>query len=726
MTFFDKFPIFKQIDSNDCAASCLRIICKFYGKDVHPGYLDKILLRNTDGSSFNDLEEASNLLGLGTLVGSVEYETLAELVPLPCIIHWQKKHFVVVYKVTSKGVYVSDPSFGKIVYSPAEFKKGWLDKGDKGVSLIVEPKASFHEELEYLNHSNEKLSLKFFIKYLYPYKKYYFQLFMGLLLGSVLQMIFPILTQSIVDYGIANQNIGFVNIILIAQSMLFFSRISVEVIRTWIFFTISSRVNIYIISDFLDKLMRLRISYFENKILGDILQRIGDHGRIQNFISTSTFGAIFSLISIVVYSIILAWYSSTILIVFAVGSILYFGWISIFLKKRKELDYKSFNRSSRNQSLLIQILSGIRDVKLNNAEKQKRWDWEDLQAESYQISIAQIRLSQIQSVGSQIIDQVKNLMISYLSAKAVIDGEMTLGMMLAVQYMIGQLNTPISQVLSLANSYQDAKISLERLAEVHSEKDELDQSRNYQVPRSVNIEFKDVCFTYNGSAEPTLQNINFKIEAGKTTSIVGMSGSGKTTLIKLLLQFYELGSGEIMIDNINLSNIDPRVWRRYCSAVLQESFIFSESVFNNVVFDRSTADYQKFIQSLEIANIKEFVESLPLGYETKIGNEGHGLSQGQKQRVLIARAVYKLPEILFLDEATNSLDAVNENLILENINQISGGKTLIIVAHKLSTIKNSDHIIVLDKGKVKEVGNHEELMALEGYYFNLVNKQQVR
>lgn len=726
MIFQDKFPFFRQLDSNDCAASCLRIVCKFYGKNVHPGYIDQILTRKGDGSRFGDIEEAGSQLGFSMLLGSIEYKTLKNLVEPPCIIHWKKNHFVVVYKVTKRKVYISDPSFGKIAYSPTEFTQGWMGLDNKGICLLLEPKATFHEDLEYLNHSKEKLSLSFFFKYLYPFKKYYFQLFLGLLLGSVLQMIFPILTQSIVDYGIANQNLAFVNVILLAQTMLFFSRISVEVIRTWIFFSISSRVNIYIISDFLDKLMRLRISYFENKMIGDILQRIGDHGRIQAFISTSTFGALFSLISIIVYSVILAWYNLTILYVFFFGSLLYFGWISIFLKKRKELDYKSFSTSSKNQSLLIQILQGIRDIKLNNAEKQKRWDWEDLQAESYQISISQIRLSQVQSVGSQIIDQIKNLSISYLSAKAVIEGQMTLGMMLAVQYMIGQLSSPISQVLSLSNAYQDAKISLERLAEVHSENDELILSKQYQIPKRANIEFKDVSFTYNGSKEPALHNINFKIEEGKTTSIVGMSGSGKTTLIKLLLQFYDLFSGEILIGDTSLSDIDPRVWRRYCSAVLQESYIFSDTVYNNVAVDKTKIDHEKFVNALKIANIKELVDSLPLGFETKIGNEGHGLSQGQKQRILIARAIYKEPKVLFLDEATNSLDALNENMILDNINKFSGGKTLIIVAHKLNTIKNSDHIIVLDKGTVKESGSHEYLMKKEGYYFNLVRNQQVK
>jgi len=726
MNFIKSFPFYKQLDSTNCSSTCLRIVCKFYGKSVHPGYLTTILPSSKDGVTIDQLSEAAETLGFKVLAGKIDLKSLSKKVPLPCIIHWRNNHFVVVYKVSKNKIYVSDPAYGKIIYNNQEFINGWKSNNDteeKGIAILLETTPRFYQNGFKIEDETKSISFGFYIQYLRPYSSYFIKLMYGLILGSLLQMVFPVLTQSIVDYGITNQNIGFVNLILIAQLMLFFSKSFIEIIRTWILLYISSKINIYIISDFLNKLMRLKMSYFDNKIIGDILQRIGDHGRVQSFISSSTIGAIFSLFSLIVYSFILAWYNSTVLLIFFIGSLIYFAWITIFLKKRKELDYKSFSRNSRNQSLLIQIISGIRDIKLNNAEKEKRWDWEDLQAESFEISVKQLKLSQMQSIGSQVIDQLKNIMISYFSAKAVINGNMTLGMMLAVQYMIGQLNGPVGQILGLFNSYQDAKISLERLSEIHDQEDETIRTKNYDVPRSNLLEFKNVNFSYNKSKEYTLRNINLTIPEGKITAIVGMSGSGKTTILKLLLQYYEIDEGEIMIGNVNLNNINRKWWRDNCGVVLQDSFIFSDTIANNIIFNKYYIDHDKFDKAVKTANISEFVDKLPLGYQTKIGSEGHGLSQGQRQRILIARAIYKAPKFIFLDEATNSLDSVNERTIMDNLSDFFENRTVIIIAHRLSTIQNADQIIVFDKGEIVEIGNHDELMKRKNYYFNLAKNQ---
>jgi ATP-binding cassette subfamily B protein len=541
-----------------------------------------------------------------------------------------------------------------------------------------------------------------------------------------------------VDYGIGNNNLSFIIVILIAQLTLYTAQTAVEFIRSWILLHITTRINISIISDFLIKLMKLPLGFFDTKMIGDLMQRIGDHHRIQNFLTSSTLNTLFSMVSFIVFTIVLAFYNIKLLIVFMVSSALYVLWITIFLKKRRELDMKRFAQASAEQSTLYQLITGMQEIKLNNCEKQKRWEWENIQAKLFKVSIKGLALSQYQQSGAFFINETKNIIISFFAAYSVIKGDMTLGMMMAVQYIIGQLNGPINQVIGFIQSAQDAKISLERLGEIHNREDEEgggvtqittgEMQRNTEEKFSVSlgnnkIAISTLSFRYTPLSAEVLRDINLEIPQGKITAIVGMSGSGKTTLVKLLLGFYPPTSGEIRVGETALHNINPHEWRGRCGAVMQDGFIFSDTIAKNIAVGVDYIDKAQLLHATQVANIQDLVEGLPLGYNTKIGQEGMGISQGQKQRILIARSVYKNPEFLFFDEATNALDANNEKVIMENLQQFFEGKTVVIVAHRLSTVKNADKIIVLDNGKIVEEGNHTELTAKRGAYFTLVKNQ---
>ncbi|WP_317131852.1 MULTISPECIES: peptidase domain-containing ABC transporter [Mucilaginibacter] len=552
------------------------------------------------------------------------------------------------------------------------------------------------------------------------------QLIFGLAIGTLLQLVTPLLTQSIVDIGINNRNLNFIYLVIIAQAMLIIGRVSVDFIRSWILLHISSRVNISILTDFLIKLMKLPISFFDSKMTGDIMQRMSDQQRIENFLTGSTLNTIFSMLSLVVFSVVLAYYNVTIFLVFLTSSILYLGWILVFLKRRREINYKSFEISSKNQSNIVQLITGMQEIKLNNCEQQKRWEWEHLQARLFKFNVKNLALSQYQQGGSTFINESTNLLITLLSAKAVIDGNLTLGSMVAVQYMVGQLNSPIQLFLSFIQGFQDAKISLERLSEIHELDDEepIDKEFNHELPNNLSVSINNLTFKYPGAgSEPVLQNINIQIPQGKTTAIVGMSGSGKTTILKLLLRFYEPQKGEIKIGDQALGNISFKTWRSSCGTVMQDGFIFSDTIERNIAVGDETADKQKLRNAIKIANIQDLIDGLPLGLNTKIGAEGNGISQGQRQRLLIARAVYKNPQYIFFDEATNALDANNERVIMHNLKEFFDGRTVVIVAHRLSTVSNADNIILLRNGQIAEQGNHRELTKLKGEYYHLVKNQ---
>lgn len=721
------FPFFKQLDATDCGPSCLRMIAKYHGKNFSLQRLRDSSYLTRQGVSLLGISDAAESIGLRSVGARINFEQLSQQVPLPCIVHWKENHFVVVFAVKKGKVHVADPAFGILKYSIPEFLKGWTNNPDpataKGLSLLLDPSPDFYNISE---EKTDKSSFKFLFSYLKQHQKFLRQLILGLVLGSLLQLIFPFLTQSMVDVGINNRDIGFVTLILIAQLVLFISQTSVEFIRNWILLHLTTRLNISLISDFLVKLMKLPIGFFDTKMMGDMLQRIGDHTRVENFLTNQTLNILFSMVNLVIFSVVLVIYSWQILLIFLLGSLLYVIWIVLFLKKRRELDFKRFKQMSENQGKLIELITGMQEVKLNNCEKQKRWEWERIQARLFNVNISRLSLAQTQVVGSGFINQLKNILISFLSAKLVIDGQMTLGGMVAVSYIIGVMNGPIEGLMVFIQTAQDAKISLERLNEIHLKDDEetLEESKITLFPDRKDINIRNLHYQYEGPRSPmVLKNISIKIPAAKTTAIVGMSGSGKTTLLKMMLGFYPPIVGEIAIGDIQLRNFSVRMWRDRCGVVMQDGFIFSDTIINNITVGSDKLDRDKLLESVRVANIQDFIESLPMGYNTKIGQEGVGLSQGQKQRILIARAVYKQPDFLFFDEATNALDANNERAIMENMESFYKGRTVVVVAHRLSTVKNADQIIVMEKGEIVECGSHEELIDLKGYYYGLVKNQ---
>jgi len=725
------FPFYKQLDAMDCGPSCVRMIAKYYGKNYTLQTLRDKSYITREGVSMLGISDAAEAIGFRSMGVRITFEQLVKEAPLPCIAHWTQNHFVVVYKIkqTKKGVFVhvADPARGIIKFTKEEFISGWAntkeDGEEKGLCLLLETTPDFYSAED---EKPDKSGFKFLFSYLRPYKKIITQLFLGLILGSLLQLIFPFLTQSIVDKGINNQDLGFVTLIIIAQLVLIFSRTVVEFIRSWILLHLGTRINISLISDFLIKMMKLPVSFFDSKMIGDLIQRIGDHRRIESFLTSSTLNILFSFVNLIIFGIVLFIYSVNIFLIFLVGSVLYTLWVYLFMKKRRELDNRRFAQLSDNQSNIIQLITGMQEIKLNNCEKQKRWEWERIQARLFRVNIASLSLNQYQQAGGVFINEVKNIIITFIAAKSVIDGNMTLGMMLAVQYIMGQLNSPINQMISFLQSTQDAKISMERLGEIHQKDDEESEEtpKIDILPETRDLNIEKVSFQYEGPHSPfVLDEVDLNIPEKKITAIVGTSGSGKTTLIKLLLGFYQPVKGKIKLGDQYLINISNRMWRDKCGVVMQDGFIFSDSIASNIAVSDEIPDRKKLLHAVKVANIQEFIESLPLGYNTKIGQNGVGLSQGQKQRILIARAVYKNPEFIFFDEATNALDANNERVIMENLGQFFKGKTVVVVAHRLSTVKNADQIVVLEKGKLVEKGTHAELTKKKGAYYELVRNQ---
>ncbi|MCK5028649.1 MAG: peptidase domain-containing ABC transporter [Bacteroidales bacterium] len=726
------FPHYQQLDAMDCGPTCLRMIAKHYGKTYSLQNLRDKSYITREGVSMLGISDAAEAIGFRSMGVRITFEQLIKEAPMPFVAHWNQNHFVVVYKITKKRngqifVHVSDPARGLIKFTKEEFEKGWVSTKeggeDKGLCLLLETTPEFYKaDDEKLNKSG----FKFLFSYLQPYKKIIIQLFLGLLLGSLLQLIFPFLTQSIVDKGINTQDLNFVTLIIIAQLVLIFSRTIVEFIRGWILLHLGTRINISLISDFLIKLMKLPVSFFDTKMIGDLIQRIGDHKRIENFLTSSTLNILFSFINLIIFGIVLLYYSVNIFLVFLVGSILYTAWVYLFMKKRREIDNRRFAQMSDNQSNVIQLITGMQEIKLNNCEKQKRWEWENIQSRLFKVNMASLSLNQYQQAGGVLINEVKNVIITFIAAKSVIDGNMTLGMMLAVQYIAGQLNSPIIQMIGFLQTTQDAKISLERLGEIHNKEDEeSDEEPKIDIlPEQRDLNIEKVSFQYEGPHSPfVLDNVDLNIPENKITAIVGTSGSGKTTLIKLLLGFYNPTKGKINLGDLYLNNVSNRMWRDKCGVVMQDGFIFSDSIADNIAVSDEFPDHTKLLHAVKVANIQEYIESLPLGYNTKIGQNGVGLSQGQKQRILIARAVYKNPEFIFFDEATNALDANNELIIMENLDKFFKGKTVVVVAHRLSTVKNADQIVVLEKGKIVEKGTHTELSKKKGAYYQLVKNQ---
>ncbi len=712
----------------DCGPTCLRMVAKHYGRTVSIDKLRRLCETNRLGSSMSALSDAAEKIGFRTLAVKIDLENLIENAPLPCIAYWNEKHFVVIYKVKRNQIYIADPAHGLLIYSKREFLDNWIGKHanegtEEGVVLLLEstPVLTVSEE----DDNAPQKGLSFFTGYLKGHKKLIFQLGLGLLAGSVLQLIFPFLTQSIVDIGIQNKDIHFLYLILFGQLFIFLGKSSIDIIRSWVLLHLSTRINISLVSDFLIKLMKLPISFFDVKQMGDIMQRIDDHQRIEFLLTNQTLNVLFSAFNFIVFGIVLSVYSFPVFLIFLVGTAVYFIWISFFMKRRKDLDHKQFSQMSNESGKIMELIAGMQEIKLHNAERRKRWGWEFVQIRLFKLKMKGLKLEQIQSNGSAIINEVKNIVISFFTAKLVIEGKLTLGMMLSVSYIIGQLNAPVSQFLQFLYSFQNARISLDRLSEIHEKEDEepINSCRLSELPEDHTIRFERVSFKYVGFPNPILKNINLTIQANKITAIVGASGSGKTTLMKLLLRFYDVNSGSILVGKTDLNDITHYAWRENSGSVMQEGFIFNDTIANNIAISDEIIYKERLKNAVHIANIREFIEELPLGFNTKIGSDGVGLSGGQKQRVLIARAIYKNPSFLFFDEATSALDANNEKVIMNNLDDFFKGRTVVVIAHRLSTVMNADKIVVLEKGEIIEEGTHFELLELKGSYFNLVKNQ---
>ena len=742
------FPYFRQADAMDCGPTCLRMITAHFGKPYGQHQLRELCDISKSGVSMRGIGYAAEEIGLRSLAVKLPYEAKSEEdaglldAPLPAVVHWNQNHFLVLYKLTKTHAWVSDPASGKFKLTRAEFERSWISDGDEGVVMLLEPTPEFYEKGQ--DEAQEE-GFKYLLHYIKPYKKLIFQLVIGMLLGSVFALILPFLTQSVVDIGIRDQNHSFIKLVLMGQLMVFISQMLVNLLQHRILLHVSTRIDVHLVDDFLSKLMRLPIAYFDSKNSGDIMQRINDQSRIQDFLTNSSISIVFSLFQLVVFSVILAFYNTTIFMIFLVASILYIVWITFFLKKRKEIDYVKFNRLSDQQSKLVEIIQGMQEIKLQGSEHKHRYKWANIQALLFRLNLRSLNIGQYQDIGAGFIHQLKNILITFVAAQAVIDGKLTLGMMLSIQYIIGQLNSPLEQLIGFIRSAQDAKLSLERLNEIRRLPDENTAAISQGVgvtpnqpsapidstfealldmpPEKGDILIEDVSFKYSNLGEEVLSNVSLRLPQGKVTAIVGTSGSGKTTLVKLLLGFYNPTSGKISVGHTPLDLIQPAAWRKKCGAVMQDGYIFGDTIAKNIAECDDTIDRNKLFHAVKMANIEDYIESLPLGYNTMIGSTGNGLSQGQKQRLLIARAVYRNPTFLFFDEATNALDANNERTIIENMERFYHGKTVVVVAHRLSTVRHADQIIVMEKGKVVEQGTHAELVDARGSYFSLVRNQ---
>lgn len=727
------FPHYRQLDSRDCGATCLRMIAKYYGKEYRLSTLREYAFLSREGSSLMGVSDAAEKIGFRTTGVKTGLQYLQKQAPLPCILHWNQDHYVVLYRISKRRgdtcYYIADPASALLTYSEEEFKTHWIStkqNGDaRGIALLLQPDTDFY------NHPDERAKVKehgirHFFRYLSPYRWQLGQLVTCMVMFMVLGLIFPFLTQSMVDVGIRNSNLNFVVLILVAQCILSFTDMSIRFLQNWIALHVNTRIDLALISDFWRKLMNLPIRFFDTRMTGDLMQRIGDHGRIRAFLMNDSINIVFSAVSFVIYSCLLGYYNGLLLLIFLVGLGLNVLWVVSFLRYRRELDYKAFELQSLNRSCVIQLIQGMQEIKLNNDEKHRRWEWEELQARFFHNNMRGLKIDQIKQSGSQLINRTTSLIVSFMVAKQVIDGEMTLGMMMALSYIMGQVSGPIGSLLGFIHSYQNAKISLERLNEIHcqDEEDGTQLELRTELPEERDLTLKNVSFSYSGSPrEYVLKDVNLHIPANKTTAIVGMSGSGKTTIMKLLQGFYDPQEGDVKIGEVSLRRVNPHLWRDKVGAVMQDGFLFSDTIARNIAVGEGEIDKRRLQEAARIANIEEFIDKLPLGYNTKIGMEGNGVSQGQRQRILIARAIYKNPEYLFFDEPTNALDTRNEKAIMQNLMEYYKDRTVVMCAHRLSTIRYAHQIVVLKEGKVAEVGNHDELMGRKGEYYKLVENQ---
>ncbi|MDR2038512.1 MAG: peptidase domain-containing ABC transporter [Bacteroidales bacterium] len=720
-----KFPHEYQMDAKDCGPACLKIIAKHYGKYYSLQYLRDLCGITREGVSFLDISYAAEKIGLRTVSVRINLDALIDKVLLPCIIHWDNNHFIVVYRVTNNKIYVSDPAKGLLSYNHEDFCRKWYKKEEnEGVLLALEPMANFkqieaHEKIERWKNFENLLG------YFTPYKGAFKTLFFIMLIATGLQAMLPFISKAVIDIGIHTRDINFIELVLAGNIVILLSITLSNVLRDWVLLHVSTRVNVSLISDYLVKLMKLPVTFFENKLVGDILQRANDHERIRSFVMNNSLGMLFSGITFLVFTIILLIYNINIFFIFLAGSILYVAWVLTFLRVRKKLDWEYFELLSKDRSYWVETIENIQEIKINNYEDIKRWKWEAIQARLYRLNIKVLKINNAQMLGSQFISSMQNMAVTFFCAIAVINGEITFGVMISTQFIIGMLNGPVAQFVHFIQSGQYAKISFMRINEIQQLKDEEETilPNDIELPQNKNIEVRNLSFQYSPHAPMVLKNVYLLIPEGKVTAIVGDSGCGKSTLLKLLLRLYHPSYGEICIGNMNINSITLRQWRSKCGCVMQDGKVFSDTIQNNIVLGDEDPDYEKIKRATETANISSEIEAMPQGYQTMIGETGRGLSGGQKQRLLIARALYKDPDYLFLDEATNALDTINEQKIIKALNNVFKNRTVIIVAHRLSTIKKADQIVVMKNGMVVEIGNHNSLMGQKKHYYQLIQSQ---
>lgn len=728
--FQNSFPFFRQLDQMDCGPTCLKMIAKYYHKEYTLDYLRRKSYITREGVSVLGLSEAAENIGFRTLTVAVTIDSLIEQVSLPCIAHWKQRHFVVVYKIKNGHIYVADPAIGKLKYTKDQFLDGWLynkKKDDEGVLILLETSPEFNDE-EGISENKSIFKYSFILHYLRPYQRFINQLLLGVLTSIIIQLIFPFTARAIVDLGINYQNISLIYLILAGQIILFLSQTSVNVIRNWVLLHMGSRINISIVADFLSKMMKLPISFFDSKMKYDLLQRIEDNRRIEFFLSSVTLNGLFSFFSVIIFSVVLAFFSLSIFSVFIFSTVIYLGWVLFFSKRRAILDYIRHNQSSENRSSILQLINGISEIKLNNSELRRRWEWEAIQIKLFKTTSKGLSITQLQITGAHFINEFKNIIITVLAANDVVRGNISLGTMLSIQYILGQLNGPMSDIITFIQSGQDAKLSLERLSEIHQNKNEdtIESAGTIDIQAKSNLKFEHVSFQYGSpNSRMVLDDVSIEIPYEKVTAIVGASGSGKTTLLKLLLKFYPATKGSISVGSVNLKDIHTASWRKECGVVMQDGFIFADTIARNITESSSEEliDKIRLQESVEMANLSDLLNELPMGYSTNLSWGGVSLSGGESQRVLIARAIYKNPAFVFFDEATSSLDANNEKNIMEKLYNFYKGRTVVVVAHRLSTVKNADQIIVLKNGRVTETGKHDELIKLKGSYYQLVKNQ---
>lgn len=724
---FQPFPHEYQMDAKDCGPACLKIIAKFYGRFYSLQYLRDLCGITREGVSFLDISYAAEKIGLRTVSIKVNLEELICKVLLPCIIHWNNDHFTVVYRATRNKIYVSDPAKGLLSYSHEEFLQKWYKDSEKyGIAMALEPMACF-KQIEVHEHIEKLKTFENLLRYFTPYRKAFGILTIVMLMATGLQALLPFISKAVIDIGIYTNDVSFIHLMLIGNIVLILSLTLSNVLRDWALLHISTRVNISLISDYLIKLMKLPVTFFENKLLGDILQRAYDHDRIRGFVVNNSLEMLFSGITFLSFSAILLIFDAGVFFIFISGSLLYVVWILLFFKIRQKLDWEYFELNAKNQSFWVETVENIQEIKINNYEDIKRWKWESIQARLYRLSLKVLKVNNAQSLGAQFIAQMIHLSITFYSAIAVIDGDITFGMMISIQFIIGMLAGPVMQLVGFIQSLQYAKISFMRINEIHQLKDEEDMSsvisNRMELASGQDLVMKNLSFQYSPHGPLVLKNLHIMIPHGKVTAIVGNSGCGKSTLLKLLLRLYLPSYGEISIGNMNINNFSLREWRKKCACVMQDGKLFNDTIQNNIVLGDENIDYHVLKQAVEVANIASEVEALPQGYQTVVGEMGRGLSGGQRQRLLIARALYKKPEYLFLDEATNALDAINEQKIVKALNNVFQNRTVIVVAHRLSTIQKADLIIVLKEGMVVEAGNHRSLMENKNYYYELIRSQ---